>query len=229
MIRPASRRARPAPPPAPGRTRPRRRSARLRRSSGTSASWSSSSWLFRVVRLRRARPARREHARHPVERVDAEAGVVGDRRQSGDLEPGPRLEQRVALERRLVLDRLVVRRHVVEPDHLDAGEVLGEDPLHLGELLGVAGGQEDPRHEESASCCSRVRSAQPFSPSASSASSSARENAAPSAVPCTSTNEPGAGHHDVHVRLGAHVLLVGQVEPRDAVDDPDRDGGHRAR
>ncbi len=42
----------------------------------------------------------------------------------------------------------------------------------------------------SASCCSLVRSAQPFSPSASSASSSARENAAPSAVPCTSTNEP---------------------------------------
>ena len=79
---------------------------------------------------------------------------------------------------------------VVEPEHLDVGQVLAQDPLHLGELLGVAGRQEDLAHEESASCWSRVRSAQPFSPRASSASSSARENAAPSAVPCTSTNEP---------------------------------------
>ena len=37
-----------------------------------------------------------------------------------------------------------------------------------------------------------------------------------------------AGHHDVHVGLGAHVLLVGQVEARDAVDDADADRGDRA-
>ena len=37
-----------------------------------------------------------------------------------------------------------------------------------------------------------------------------------------------AGHHDVHVGLGADVLLVGQVEPRHAVDDADRDRGDRA-
>src|SRR5215207_1848808 len=32
-----------------------------------------------------------------------------------------------------------------------------------------------------------------------------------------------AGHHDVHVGLGTHVLDVGQVEQRDAVDDADAD------
>ena len=46
------------------------------------------------------------------------------------------------------------------------------------------------RHPASASCWSRVRSAQPFSPSTSRASSSARVNAAPSAVPWTSMNDP---------------------------------------
>ena len=36
-----------------------------------------------------------------------------------------------------------------------------------------------------------------------------------------------AGHHDVHVGVGADVLLVGQVQPRDPVDDPHRHGGDR--
>ncbi len=115
------------------------------------------------------------------------------------------------------------------PSDLDVGEVLAQDPLHLLDLLAVARGEEDPgRHEPRASRCSRVRSAQPFSASASRASSSARSKAAPSAVPWTSTNLPLAGHHDVHVGLGAHVLDVGQVEARDAVDDADADRGDRA-
>src|SRR5690242_6059161 len=37
-----------------------------------------------------------------------------------------------------------------------------------------------------------------------------------------------AGHHDVHVSLGADVLFVGQVQARHPVDDADRDGGDRA-
>ena len=36
-----------------------------------------------------------------------------------------------------------------------------------------------------------------------------------------------AGHHDVHVDLGAHVLGVLEVEHRRAVDDTDRDRGAR--
>ena len=90
-----------------------------------------------------AGPARGEHARHAVERVDAQPGVVGHRGQPGRGQPGAGLEQRVALEGRLVLDGLVVRRHVVEPEHLDRGQVSAQDPLHLRELLGVPRGQED--------------------------------------------------------------------------------------
>src|SRR5262249_126781 len=37
-----------------------------------------------------------------------------------------------------------------------------------------------------------------------------------------------ADHHDVHVDLRARILLVVEVEERLAVDDPDRDRGHRA-
>ena len=36
-----------------------------------------------------------------------------------------------------------------------------------------------------------------------------------------------AGHHDVHVGVGARVLGVVEVEQRRAVDDPDRDGRDR--
>ena len=43
-----------------------------------------------------------------------------------------------------VLDGLVVRRHVVEAEHLDVGQVFGQDPPHLTQLLGVAGRQDDP-------------------------------------------------------------------------------------
>src|SRR5689334_5077458 len=36
-----------------------------------------------------------------------------------------------------------------------------------------------------------------------------------------------AGHHDVHVGVGARVLRVVEIEQRDALDDPDRDGRDR--
>ena len=120
------------------------RNSAPRRSSGTSASWSSSSWLLRSSLLGRPGPARRQHPRHPVERVDAEPAVVGQRRQPGRGDAGPRLQQGVALERRLVLDRLVVRRHVVEAERPRCpGRCSSRIRSHLLDLLGVAGGQED--------------------------------------------------------------------------------------
>ena len=129
------------------RARRRRRSAPYAARPGTSASWASSSSLLRSSSFGRARPARREHARHPVERVDAQAAVVGQRRQPGGREAGARLEQRVALERRLVLDRLVVRRDVVDAEHLDVGQrARARIRCHLLELLAVARGEEDPAH-----------------------------------------------------------------------------------
>ena len=99
-----------------------------------------------LIALGRAGPPCGEHAGHPVERVDAEAAVVGERGEPGRGRTGPGLDQRVAGERRLVLDRFVVRRHVVEAEHPDPGQVVREDPLHLLELLGVAGGQVDLNH-----------------------------------------------------------------------------------
>src|SRR5579884_546570 len=38
---------------------------------------------------------------------------------------------------------------------------------------------------------------------------------------------PVAGHHDVHVRVGARVLRVVEIEERHAADDADRDGRDR--
>ena len=45
-----------------------------------------------------ARPAGREHPGHPVERVDAQARVVGDRGQAGELRHRTGLEQRIPHE-----------------------------------------------------------------------------------------------------------------------------------
>ena len=184
-----------------------------------------------VVGLGRTRPARRQHPRHAVEGVDAQAAVVGHDGQPGRGQAGARLEQRVALEGRLVLDRLVVRRDVVEAEHLDPpGDVasarirrISTSFLALREARKTRAG----RHERSAARCSRVSSAQPFSARVSRVSSSARSKGAPSAVPCTSTNAPVAGHHDVHVGLGADVVVVVQVEARHAVDDAHADRGDR--
>ena len=101
------------------------------------------------------------------------------------------------------------------PENLDAGQVLAEDPPHLLDLPGVAGGQEDAlSHRARASVCIRVRSAQPFS---------ARDEHGVELRAVEGRALGGAlhldeaavaGHHDVHVGLGADVLLVGQVQPR---------------
>ena len=137
----------------------------------------------------RARPTRRKHAGHPVESVDAQAGIVGERRQTGGLQAGPRLDQRIALKRRFCLRGFVERFDVVKSQNLDVGDLWREYAAEFGQFLPVAGGEDD-FHFSNAACCSRVRSAQPFSASASSESSSSRPNAAPSAVPWISTNFP---------------------------------------
>lgn len=142
-----------------------------------------------VVVLRRPGPPRRQHARHPVQRVHTDPAVVRDRRQPGRGQGGMRLQQRVPLEGRLRLGRFVVRRYVAEPEHLDPGHDRGQDPPQLLELLLVVRCQENSTHA-SASCCSFASSAQPEIPSSSRLSSSARSNGAPSAVPCTSMNFP---------------------------------------
>ena len=139
-----------------------------------------------------AGPPGGEHARHPVERVDAQSAVVGHGRHARRRADGARLQQGVALERRLGLGHL---RHVGEgrdADDLDVQTGLGEDPVHLLDLVGVARREDDPGHGRlghdwpSAAACRRVSSAQPDAASARSSSSSARSNGCPSAVPWTS-------------------------------------------
>ena len=109
------------------------------------------------------------------------------------------------------------------PTHLDLGQVLAEDPLHLLELLRVAGGEDQTacHRRRSASSWIRVRSAQPFSASAEQRVELGAGERRALGGALHLDERAGAGHHDVHVGLGAHVLDVRQVEPRHAVDDAD--------
>ena len=105
----------------------------------------------------------------------------------------------------------------------------------LGDLVLVAGGEHQPgRHRgypagaaARASACSRVSSAQPATARSSSASSSrAVERRALGGA--LHLDEPAvAGGDDVHVGVGADVLLVAEVEDRRAVDDADAHGRDR--
>ena len=204
-----------------------------RRSSGTSASWASSSSLLRSV----------VPWAGPAQRADSTPGMplsASTHRPLSSASDG----RPVAAAPARALSRALPSKvgwsstgssyagTSSRPTTSTSGACVAQDPLHLLELLGVAGGEEDPGHRRrrlaSASCCRRVRSAQPFSASAEQRVELGRSNGAPSAVPCTSTKRAVAGHHDVHVGLGADVLLVGQVEPRHPVDDADADGGDRA-
>src|SRR5262245_4954152 len=149
---------------------------------------------YSAVGLRQARPARREHARHAVERVEADAGVVGEGWQAGHLDGGPGLDQGVALEGVLRLDRLVVGIDVGEAEHLDIGQLVFEYSPQLLQLPRIVAGQKDLLHVPAPSpneCrWSRVSSTQPADAKPSISSKSARSNGSPSAVPCTSTNRP---------------------------------------
>src|SRR5204863_4152503 len=124
--------------------------------------------------------------------VDAEARVVGDRRAAGGARGMTRLGERVLDEGDVRLLRLVDGQRALG-DELDAErrEQLGQ----LGELAGVVGGEDQPHTVTGSGAASARRwaatsSAMPMPASASSASISARENVAPSAVPCSSTKPP---------------------------------------
>jgi hypothetical protein len=93
----------------------------------------------------RARPAGREHAGHAVQRVHAQARVVGDRWQSGIGGDGARLEQRVVGEGEAGLGHIRRARERFETD-----EALGEtggvkDAGKFGDLPGVPRRQDHPR------------------------------------------------------------------------------------
>ena len=86
-------------------------------------------------------------------------------------------------------------------------------------------GQRHPAGQApSASCWIFVSSAIPEPARSSSASRSFRRERHALGGPLDLDEVAGPGHHDVEVDLGARVLVVAEVEPRLAVDDPDRDG-----
>src|SRR5690606_14254680 len=122
------------------------------------------------------------------------------------------LEQGVLGERHPGLDDLADLGVVLDADELGVQppDHVGEDRAQLGDLVGVAGGQDDPApgrgHGSSApaswasapatssapraACCRAVSSAHPSTARSSRASRSSRSNGSPSAVPCTSTKRP---------------------------------------
>ena len=125
----------------PGRARRRRqrRGARRARRRAEPATARCS----RIVAVP-TRPARRQHTRHAVQRVHRQAGIV---RQADLARVARRLRglgDRILLERRPGLRFLGEGRDVGQPQH---PHPVTQNPLQLGELLRVAGGQQHPAHD----------------------------------------------------------------------------------
>src|SRR5690606_16505974 len=124
-----------------------------------------------------------------AQRVHAQAGIVGERRQAAGGAGVAGLEERVLDERM--------------PGFLGIGDAeralghqreaaAGEQRAEFRQLAGVAAGEDQPPAHSPASArrWAWTSSATPFSASASMASSSSRRNACPSAVPCNSMKAP---------------------------------------
>jgi hypothetical protein len=92
-----------------------------------------------------ARPAGRQHARHAVQRVHRQPGVVGDGRQPGVSGDRVGLEQGVVGERGAGLGHVGRVRERLEPDDLhvtaDPAPDPGQDPRQFGDLARVPGGE----------------------------------------------------------------------------------------
>ena len=90
-----------------------------------------------------AGPAGGEDAGGAAEDVDAEAGVVGDRRQAGGLGQGVRLEERVLGEGDAGLLDVGDVRVGIRADEFDVEVGRIEDGAELGDLAVVAGGEDE--------------------------------------------------------------------------------------
>ena len=213
---PASPRARRPRRPAPGRTRRRRRSAHLaarpvRRRSGRAAAGCCAASDFGG----------------PDQRAESTPGIplsASTQRPESSATVGSPVAASPARALSSALPSKVGWSSTgssyvgtsSSPSTSTLGEVLGEDPLHLGELLGVARGQEDacvtggqqrlllqPGQVGAALLAEREQRVE----------LGARERGALGGA-LHLDERAGAGHHDVHVGLGADVLLVGEVQAR---------------
>ena len=93
-----------------------------------------------------ARPAGGEDAGGAVQDVDAEAGVVGDGGEAGGAGEGVGLQQRVLGEGDAGFLDVGDVRVGVRADEVVGQTGVGEDGLELGELAGVAGGEDQAGH-----------------------------------------------------------------------------------
>ena len=66
-------------------------------------------------------PARRQHAGHPVQRIDRKPGIVRDAGQSGLLCALARLDERVVLKAGARLGHFLILGHVGERNQFDPG------------------------------------------------------------------------------------------------------------
>src|SRR5581483_2924458 len=136
--------------------------------------------------------AGRIQARRTMQVRHAQAGIVGECRQSGLLRGMARLEQRVFDEGEagflgVFHAQLGLRNHFER--------TVGEQLVEFGKFAAVAAGQDDALHaraqpRSSAARCRPINSAMPLSARSSMASISLRRKAWPSAVPCTSMMPP---------------------------------------
>src|SRR4051812_20898581 len=143
------------------------------------------------LRVRR-REARAAHAGTSVERVDAEAAVVGERPEPGLPRAGRRLLRRVLVEG---LERLVgsPQVEVAQRDEVEHDPV--EDLADLDQLAGVRGRDQQLHFANAAAIaasCFWCSSERPFCASAIITVSCAGLKGRFSAVPCTSSSSPAA-------------------------------------
>src|SRR5439155_5361698 len=135
-----------------------------------------------------AREARRAHPRPPAERVDLEPGIIRERRQLRALRGVARLQERVREQGRAGLGQGGDAERALRDERERQRR---EQRRQLAELPGVAAGENDARHGPlSAWACSANSSPMPCAARFSSASSSWRRNAWPSAVPWIWRNAP---------------------------------------
>jgi len=88
-------------------------------------------------------PACGQHPRHPVQRIDAEPGIVCDRGHAGEHRYRTSLEQRVLLERAARLRNVGRAWPRGEAHQVHDGSIAsrGENPGQLGDLVRIPGGE----------------------------------------------------------------------------------------
>ena len=147
--------------------------------------------VARVGRLA-SRPACRTDARHPIEGVNLETGIVGQRRQIGVMGSSSGLDEGVLDEGGAGLLGSRSITDLRQTDDLDVSPGRLEGTPQFDQFLGIVGRQHNPAHSVTprASDCAALSEAQPPAARSSRSLRRPRLKGAPSAVPWISTKSP---------------------------------------